>query len=543
MPYSPNANWNAKTAELSKHTVYVVRFDGYASVQFSSGPVLSPSRTTKQYLSNLTGLSQRVDPVTSAFSVGSISFILSDFNSEITDLIATGKGSPTLVTLLNRKVTILSGYADLAETDYAVIGQGFVIDISQTRDHAGYEFITGDPKRATVFDIFTNADAGGDRVSTTTSGTVAVGAGSIGVLSVFGINPDDKLMIGPNGSGQEEVVTVVSVQSSSVILKKGTTYTYAAGVDVRWATTIIRGNPVNVLYSVLASSFTTGGSFPLTYVQGLPTGLGIAVGDIDTAGMILERDHWMRDMRFELEIPRRIRANEFLSKEIFRLFGYPIVTPDGKVGFKTFAPRVPNVTGLVVGEGDVLDWNYIRRFDTAYNRIIVRGDYSVDADRFTDERIYEDMTNQATVGVNELVVELKGLVTTDLNLIYLEQYCKRFFLRYLSGVPEISAQLHLTRRGATLGEETALTHSKIPNLRSGARGITAGVGQPEFETVSIDQQLEDGMIRVRMQDNGFTRPAFIAPSGQPDYGAASAAQRAYAYIATLSDASEAYKVI
>lgn len=549
MPLSGSAAWNTATADRAKHVIHIIRFDGYAAAQFSSGPVTSPSRTTKQYLSQLSGISQRVDPVTGATSVGAISFVLTDRNAEVTDLLATLKSSPTLATLLNRKVTILAGYAGLAEADYATIPGGSVLDVEQTRDLAGYEFSLGDPKRPSITDIFTNADPGSDRVDTTLTATAA-GAIWLGLASVAGITQGDKLMLGPNGSGQEEVVTVRAVYVDSVVLKAVTVYAYSAGNQVRWATTIVRGNPINILYSVLTGSFLTTGSFPLTYVQGLPTGLGISTADIDTAGLASERDHWLSGMTMSFEISTRQRGLDFINKELGRLFGYPVVTADGKFGFKVYGPRVPSVTPLTITASDVADgaWSYTRRLDVAYNRLVVKTEYSVDFDRFDEERVYEDTTNQATVGVREIVIEYRGLTETEANIAYLGDFARRFLQRFMPGAAQLTMHLHMSKRGATLGEQAQVTHSLIPNLRTGARGITAGAGQPEFEVVEVHQLLEDGLVKVVLQDNGFTRPWFIAPAGQPDYGSASAAQKAYAYIspaagANFSDGTEPYKVI
>jgi hypothetical protein len=630
MPYNPNATWTASTAELAKHAVYIVRFDGLASVQFSSGPVKSPSRTTKQYISGgITGLSQSVDPVSGRYTVGPISFVLTDKNSEITDLIATEQTSPDLPTLINRKVTILSGYVQDAESTYATIYVGFINDVVLARDGAAWTFELGDPKRATLEDIFTNADATATEVNTTMQ---AVSAGSITLqlTTTANISPNDKLVLRQASAPfNEEIVTVSKVTGSSgVVLTTAIVNTYGASSTVRWATTKLAGQPHNIFYSLLTGTFckaadtvsttldgsaaaaqkvipltaTTGiavdgeylirkadGSyqevvkvasisagvsvtahnnlarayassdlflntpFPLTDYRGLPTGLGMAPADIDEAGIQAERDDLASLLTMSFEVSRRERAKTWFERELFRFLGYPVVTPDGKLSFKCYGPRRPNVTILDVDEDDIISWSFRRRFDIAYNKLRIKYGYQVEADRFISEWIVEDTTDQATVGVRELVMESRGFNQSTVIDAYLDTFGRRFIRRFSKGVPEIGLRVHLTKRGWAIGEACDLAHSKIPNVRTGARGMAAPVTTtpaPGWEAVKIDHHLgpEEGYLDVVLQDNAYTRPFWIAPAAQPDYGSASAAQKRYAYIspaagANFSDGTEPYKVI
>jgi hypothetical protein len=628
MPYSPNANWNAETAALAKHPIYIVRFDGLASLQYSSGPVKSASRTTKQYISGgIEGLSQSVDPLTGRFSIGSVSFILTDIAGEVTDLIATEQASPDLATLLHRRVTILAGYAGLAETDYATIHVGFLTEIELTRDLSAFLFRLGDPKRATLEDIFTNADAGASKVDTTLTDTEPVGSIRIRLSSTANIAPDDKLILRQAASpNNEEVVTVRKVDGLAIVTKAATVYAYGAGDSCRWATTILSGPALNLYYSLLTGMFckaaaavsttldasaaagqkvipltaTTGivaggeylirkadGSyqevvkvasisagvsvtahnnlarayvstdlfintpFPLTSYQGLPTGLGVAPADIDATAIAAERDDLMVGLSLTVEVDRRTQAKSWMERELFRLFGYPVVTPEGKVSFKAFGPRRPTASILSLTEGDIVSWGFKRRFDIAYNRLVIRFDYDIENDRFVTQQVHEDTADQASVGVREIVIESRGLRTDGIADVFLRAYGARWLKRFMKGCPELRIRAHLTKRGAFLGEAADVAHAKIPNVRTGTRGMAAPVTTvpaPGYEVIRIDQRLDEGLIELTLQDNGFTRPMWIAPAGQPDYGAATATERRYWYIspvsgANFSDGTEPYKVI
>lgn len=537
--------------------MWIVRFDGYASVQFSSGPVLSPSRATKQYLLDAPdGLSQHVDPTTGKFDIGLVTFRLIDKNSEITLLFATQKASPQIPTIQNRKVTILLGYADLLESDYASVPGGVVNEASFVA--AVWTVKLGDAKRETIEELFTNADSmPDDKVSTTLTQAAAAGSLLLKLANQASVTQDMKLMVGPNGSGQEERVEVFSIGSGNVTIKEALQFSYSTGHSVRWATSRVKGNPVNILYSILTGTFSTSGSFPLLSFDGLPTGLGMAAADIDTTGMIAERDDWLSNIVMSFEIRKPERAKTFLEREFLKLFGLLVIKPDGKLGFRAHRPRLPTESVLKISDGDVIGAARVRRrLDLAVNRIVVRYDYDAQNDRFITERTFEDTAVQAEVGVRELMVELKGGLSTDAgglaSDVYIEAFAKRYLARFLHGPTEIEIDTHFTKRVAELGEDCDLDLEDIPNPRTGTRGIThseivpAKPG-PSYQVTEIRENPEG--FTIVLLEGGYVRPMFIASAGQPDYGSATEAQRRRWYISPISggnftsDGTQPYQVI
>jgi len=566
MTYNPNATWTASTLDKSKHPIHIVRFDGLASLQYSSGPVKSPTRTTLQYLGGLGGLSQQVDPFTGRISIGRVRFTLTDKDGAITDLLSTQKASPVLPTIVNRGVTILSGYVQDAESTYAQIHHAYITEVNLTADKGGYEFSLGDPKRAMIEDIFREAQAGSSRVDTTLNATAAVGTHRITVNDVANIMPEDYLFVGPNGSGQEEKIQVKKVEGGTnpdaVISKSPLTYTHTTGTAARWATSRIRGNPINIFFSLMTGNFAHA-DFPLILADGMPTGLGVDEADIDQAQLAIERDDFMTDLVFQFEVTGKVRAKDWMEKEIFLLFGYPTVTPDGKLGFHCYRPRRPTESILTLSESNILDWSWERRYDQAVNRIVVKHDYDVERREYLGQTVIEDTTNQSTVGIKELIIEHQGLVPGDiLSLahgltgrqqsllpIYIRMYANRYLMRFMHGAAELTLHCHLSTRIGGLGEAANVSHSFIPNIRSGIRGVDPALGPTpgaSFEIIKIEHR-GDRMVLVG-QDNGFTRPFFIGSSGAPDYGAAGAMQKRRGYIsppagANFSDGTEPYKVI
>jgi hypothetical protein len=565
MTYNPNATWTASTADKSKHPVDIVRIDDLTSLQYSSGPVKSPSRTTHQYLSQFSGLSQEADPFTGRITIGRIKFVLADAGGAITTLVSTEKVSPTLPTLLNRGVTILSGYVQDAESTYAPVFRGFITEIQLTRDGAAYEFACGDPKRPVVEDIFRNAQAGSSRVDTTLNNSVNAGQHRVPTSSEFNIMPGDYLILRRQSDGQEEKIQVRKIESGAVISQDRLQYSYVSGDRCRWASTRIVGNPINIFFSVMTGNFAHA-SFPLTLADGLPTGLGVAEADMDITQLYTERDEWQKTLPFSssgimmsFEILSPIRAKDWMEKQLFLLFGYPIITPDGKIGFHSYRPRTPTESVLALNETNIVAWQWERRYDKAVNRIVLRTDYDVEANFYRFESVYEDTANQATVGVKELIVEHQGLqlrdavpykVVTDSQVLFasgfMKMMAKRYLLRFMHGAPELDLTCHLSTRIAQLGEAADLTHTKIPDVRTGIRGV--GVTSPSagYEVIKIDHKSDRVMLLI--QDNAFVRPGFIAPAGQADFGSATTQEKKYAYISpagggNFSDGTPPYRII
>jgi hypothetical protein len=428
-------------------------------------------------------------------------------------------------------------------------GLGYVLEVEHSPGGVGYEFSCGDPKRKTVEDLFTNADAGSTQINRTLSASAAAGSIVVDPNSITNINEDDKFFL-RNGSGQEERIEVERVTGSNkIVTKTALQYSYSPGDEIRWATTILEGNPINMLYALLTGDFFNG-TFPVTTKKGIPTGLGIAAGDIDTTMFQTERDAWMPTLSLYFEIKRQERGLSWIASEINRFFGYLVTTPAGQIGFKALGPRRPTETIFALTENDILDWQWERRYDLACNRVVVRYGYDIAFDRFVESRTVEDTTDQATVGIKERIIESKGFQATSANQRFIDAWARRHLLRYLKGPVQIRVRTHLTKRGATLGETVDLTHSAIPSMRTGTRGEspTTGKATGTWEIIGVEQDFRGGVMDITMLDNNWTRPAFIAPAGQPDFGSASSDQKRRAYISpagggNFSDGSEPYKVI
>lgn len=619
--FSPNATWNAGTALQGKSPVYVVRFAAIPSVQYSTGPVKSSTRTTKRLLTFEGGVDQSVDPASGRFQSASFTLLLTDSGGEITSRL------PSLYQ--NTLVTILQGFAPDAESTYVIRWRGHLTGI-KSRGDAAFELSCGDARRKTVEEAFTNADAASSYFSGPLTSGSAAGTSKLHLLSVDMVDPvtglelmspGDKVFV-RNASGQEEqgVIKTISATDGEIRFKTALKYTYATGDIARWATTRISGNPMAIFYALMTGCFgletsatvsltingdaasgqrvlplsSTAGlvvgdgyiiqhglgadapqevivvesigagnitardnllhtyantdtlvspALRLVSFDGMPTGICVHSDCIDDALLTTEATNYFANMTMAFEIGQSERARTFLEREL-ALFGYPIVTPAGKFAFKPYAPTVPGTT-LTLDEDDIRSYNWSVRMDSAFNRLNVKYSYSLASDKFEIEDTYDDATSQDNSGLREMTFELKGVPATTENVPYVDAAAKRFLQRFASGAAEIEAKVHLRKQAAQLGEACQLTHAKIPNKRAGSRGIAYAPGTPAFDVVRVDPDVD--VVTMKLQDNGFTRPAFIATNGQANYNVANSTEKISAYVAptgsNFADGTEPYRII
>jgi hypothetical protein len=160
--------------------------------------------------------------------------------------------------------------------------------------------------------------------------------------------------------------------------------------------------------------------------------------------------------------------------------------------------------------------------------------------------VTEDTADQsATKEIAALEEEDTGLRAGLRGVRLAEDIGAVLFRRFLKPLPLLELWCHLTKRALEVGEDVSVTHDEIPNVKTGARGLTAS----RWEIVEREERFAKGQIRFVLQDGGYSRPAFIADDAEPpddDYDLATAADKEYAYIApdagNFADGGEPYEI-
>jgi hypothetical protein len=533
VPYSPNANWNAATASRAQQPRYYIAIDGITSYHFSTGPVRAASMPKKPYLHMPAGIGQKISQLQGRTSLNLFTLQITNRNNELNDLFANERTSPTLASLINRRVDLFAGYADLAEADYAPWPGARIRSMRCIQEGTLWEFGLTDLRRAQQETICIYADARGDEIELAFQSDAPAGVGVIRTTGdPTGWNQGDKIFFGPSTDGAnpgvEELVAVQQVRDTTneVFFDPPLIYKYKAGDPVRTGSTLLEGNPLNVLLALQTGDFANA-TWPLDRAVGKPTGMGIDPGDLDVAGVTKERDRCYSDWKMRFRIARPTSGSSFCESQIYRWLGYPRVRLNGKVGFRAFRPPFPddvNAGLATLTEADIIDWEVLRDVESRVNRVVLGVDSALGGGQPAQLVTVENTSDQAlTEEQAEVREETTGFAGNLSGRRLAEAAGAEFLRRFGDGPFQVKVKAPPTKRAIEAGEDLLLTHSRIPNPKS----ATPGVSLMRLEVVERNEDLASGRVELVVQDANWVRPMVVgaAGAGPADYNAASAAER------------------
>ena len=105
--------------------------------------------TTKPYISNIGGTTQKIEPEQGRTTIGGIKFSLLDIDNDITALIGADATQ-----YQRKKVTIRAGYDGLNYSDYVTIMIGWVTKLKMDKSLSVWEFDVTDAVKWTQRKIF-----------------------------------------------------------------------------------------------------------------------------------------------------------------------------------------------------------------------------------------------------------------------------------------------------------------------------------------------------------------------------------------------------
>ena len=528
-----------KTAERANQPAYFIRVDGLASMQFSTHALLAPTRTTHRCMDIPEGTQQRLTLLQNHATYGEIRVRLADKSGIITDLISSEQTSPPVVTMVNRKVTLYAGYQDIAESEFVPRFVGEVREIE----------LVGAKLYEITFTAQTRRWEDLLMIDTKQAETLKLAAiPAIGQTFIVLASAPTPLLTGQallyrkDGSQYEKLtVTFVDVPAKRLDLAAGITGMWNdLDNDIFTHAPFVRGNIINVFYALLTGTFEriyeplTGVAattdFSLVDFWNIPQGLGIAAGDIDTAGLQFTRDALYANFDVDFLWRDAVKARQFFQAQMFLLGFFPFVTADGKISVRAFVPPGPEVASPVtlLKQDMVKVPKWKRLIDHHFNRVIVRGDVPVaSAQGYSDLATREDTGDQTdTDEVGIVEINSAGLRTALSGIALAQEIAARHLRRWVGPPTQTDAETILTKRDLQVGDVIEITDPDLPDTTIGAIGLGARL----IEVTRVSVNFMRGVVDVELFDHSFGRKwSWIAPNGTPVYGSASATQKRYAF--------------
>lgn len=275
------------------------------------------------------------------------------------------------------------------------------------------------------------------------------------------------------------------------------------------------GNPLNILLAVLTSTGNgTNGDYDW-YAE--ENGLGIDAANINTNHIEAERDKWFHGLEFEFDIRKRRKAKDFLENEIFKVLNiYPIVRGTGVFDIKVYRPPLPEEWGSVqeFDEDTIIGlpgWD--QNLKGLINEVEFSYDYDAVDTEFDTIEFFIDGTSMSGRGPGNkpLEIESKGLTTARGGANVPARRVRRIFGRYAEPPPIVKFKTLFSRQLSEVGDVVPVTHSKLPNLADGSRGIT----EHYMEIVKRDIDWIKGRCNFTALYTNYSRKqyAVISPSG------------------------------
>lgn len=321
----------------------------------------------------------------------------------------------------------------------------------------------------------------------------------------------------------------------------------------------IRGNIVNLYWSILTGTFDTGhATFPLDFVStdtgssSVPTGLGIATALINETQLVAQRDTWHPGDVGEIVFNDPENGKSHLEDEFFRIFqAFPAIGGAGTIGLRFHVPALPASAAPLLDTDHVIDvQSWARLYGDHLNKFTISGDYDPTDDEY-DTVLYntetsEDTTDQSATGETiEYLAESKWLKTAYDGVGVAQELAGRMRIRYLKTPAVMDVLVNFRKRNLEQGDVAALSYPHVPDLLTGLRGATARL----MTIISIRPDFDRGLLRMRLLDTGLKRYGVISPAAQGDFTAASDVEKnTFGWISDgttnlMSDGSEGYRLI
>lgn len=275
------------------------------------------------------------------------------------------------------------------------------------------------------------------------------------------------------------------------------------------------GNPINIMLQVLTSTGDgTNGDYDTLAAA---NGLGIDDDYINVTAIESVRDLWFPgpSIRMSFTINKRAQAKKWLETEIFKILNvYPVIDADGKFNIKPFKPPLPVTTTVQSFDEDNIIGipSYDFNLKDLINEVECHYDWDDTDGEFDTEDFYIDTTslNNRGPGKSPLKLEGKGITTALGGSDFFAKRKAKIFERYATPPPRITMSTWFSRWLTEAGDIVPITHSILPDIESGTRGITS----ESMEVINRTIDWKRGTVKIELLATGFEKDPYcqISPS-------------------------------
>ena len=277
----------------------------------------------------------------------------------------------------------------------------------------------------------------------------------------------------------------------------------------------ISGNPINIVLQILTSTGNgTNGDYDTLAAA---NSLGIDEDFINVSSIEDVRDDWFPgpSIRMSFTIDKRVQAKKWLETEIFKVLNvYPVIDADGKFNIKPFKPVLSATeTVQTFDEDNIIGLpTYDLNLSEVINEVECHYDWDSTDDEFDTEDFYIETTslNNRGPGKSPLVLEAKGITTALEGEDFFAKRKSKVFERYAIPPPKISMATWFSRWLTEAGDIVPVTHSQLPDVEAGTRGITA----ERMEVINRSIDWKKGKVKIQLLATGFEKDPYcqISPS-------------------------------
>ena len=239
--------------------------------------------------------------------------------------------------------------------------------------------------------------------------------------------------------------------------------------------------------------------------------LGLAVAQIDRATMVT-LDSAAENMfgmwrPFQFALTESFEAKQWLEQEVFKVSGlYQVVLPDGRLSLRCMRPPAAGATPVFTFSEDNLvafpQWDR----QPVVNQAVWQ--FDSDGSGYGNYETFIEATSVSQYGRgNQFAISSAGLRTELGAFGFAEWVTSRLFRRFSGvapaikgGAPLLTLRAFLMTLPVWVGDYVALSHTKMPDITTGALGVTGRL----YEVIDRQPDYASGVMQYKLLDTGLS---------------------------------------